>query len=264
MKYYSIKEFEKVTNISAYNLRFFDKIGLLQPKREANGYRSYALSQIAEAQMILILQQAGVPNKEIKTILDQYACEQTIDKLDDYQRRLASLIEQMTASHQYLLNQIDDLNYIQQAKKNLDEPFIESLPEKQIGVIELQTEDILDFFDTVRNLCKQDSWYLSSHYGFILDSADIQQCYPLKKMYCYIEPVLSLFPEKIQADNYMCMYSRGSLENNRKVKWLLDYAQQQGHLRPDNILIENVSGPVIDKEKSEFIIKIMIPLGLKK
>ena len=86
----------------------------------------------------------------------------------------------------------------------------------------------------------------------------------IKKMYCYIEPVLSLFPEKIQADNYMCMYSRGSLENNRKVKWLLDYAQQQGHLRPDNILIENVSGPVIDKEKSEFIIKIMIPLGLKK
>ncbi len=61
------------------------------------------------------------------------------------------LIEQMTASHQYLLNQIDDLNYIQQAKKNLDVPFIESVPEKQIGVIELQTEDILDFFDTIRD-----------------------------------------------------------------------------------------------------------------
>ncbi len=104
------------------------------------------------------------------------------------------LIEQMTASHQYLLNQIDDLNYIQQAKKNLDVPFIESVPEKQIGVIELQTEDILDFFDTIRDLCKQDSWYLSSHYGFILDSADIQQCYPLKRCtailsrYCLCSP----------------------------------------------------------------------------
>lgn len=128
----------------------------------------------------------------------------------------------------------------------------------------MQTDDILDFFDTIRDLCQQDSWYLSSHYGFILDTVDIQQSYPLKKMYCYIEPVLSLFPAKIQGASYLCMYSKGSLENNSQVKWLIDYAQQQGYLLPDSILIENVSGPVIDKEKSEFIIKIMIPLYQKK
>ena len=83
-------------------------------------------------------------------------------------------------------------------------------------------------------------------------------------MYCYIEPVLSLFPGKVQHDKYLCMYSRGSLENNGKVRWLMDYAVQQGYSLPAEILIENVSGPVIDKEKSDYMIKIMIPLNQRE
>ena len=53
---YTIKEFEALTNISSHNLRYFDKIDLLKPHRDSNGYRMYALPQVAIAEMITILQ----------------------------------------------------------------------------------------------------------------------------------------------------------------------------------------------------------------
>lgn len=55
---YTIKQFEKVTGVSAHTLRYFDKVGLLSPQREPNGYRRYSVAQVAQAEMIVLLQQA--------------------------------------------------------------------------------------------------------------------------------------------------------------------------------------------------------------
>lgn len=260
MQYFSIKEFEAITGISAHNLRYFDKIGLLMPARGQNGYRSYALPQIAMAQMILILQQAGVQNRDIKLILEEYATDETVEKLRFYEQKLARMIQEMQKSHAYLQEQISDLAYIQDASRRLNQPFFESLPQREVGTISIQTENILDFFDMVRTICQKDSWYLSSHYGFILHQSEIDFIYPLKTMYCFMPEVIAKSKMNLISGDYLSMYSRGSLENNGAVKYLIDFAKKKQLKCNDEIYIENVSGPAIEKEKSDFIIKIMIPL----
>lgn len=78
---YTIKEFEKVTGVSAHTLRYFDKVGLLSPARLENGYRTYSLKQVSIAEFITLLQQAMFSNSEIKEILSNYNSQQTIDSL---------------------------------------------------------------------------------------------------------------------------------------------------------------------------------------
>ena len=64
--HFTIKEFEKITGISSHTLRFFDKIDLLVPIRSENGYRQYSLAQVAQAQVIILLQKARLPMLKLR------------------------------------------------------------------------------------------------------------------------------------------------------------------------------------------------------
>lgn len=69
---YTIKELEKVTGVSAHTLRYFDKVGLLCPRRGENGYRIYSLKQVSIAEGIILLQKAMFSNAGIKELLNDY------------------------------------------------------------------------------------------------------------------------------------------------------------------------------------------------
>ena len=58
----------------------------------------------------------------------------------------------------------------------------------------------------------------------------------------------------------MSMYCSGSLENNSKVYDLMKHAKDCGYKLKNDILIENVSGPAVENDKKDFIIKVMIPI----
>ena len=91
-----------------------------------------------------------------------------------------------------VITQISDLHYVHDAKAKLDQPFIEDLKEKTIGILSLNTPNILEFFDQTGEMCGDEAWYLSNHYGFILNKNEIDSCtYPLKKMYSYLPLMIS-------------------------------------------------------------------------
>ncbi|ALG80776.1 hypothetical protein BED35_15980 [Yersinia enterocolitica] len=60
------------------------------------------------------------------------------------------------------------------------------------------------------------------------------------------------------------MCCAGSLENNVNVMKLKQYALDCGYRLTDDIIIENISGPVIEKKKSDFLIKIMVAIQSDK
>ena len=67
----SIKEAEEQTGISRANIRYYEKMGLLQPMRnEENGYREYTLEDIKRILQIKILRKLDVPIDEIRDTID--------------------------------------------------------------------------------------------------------------------------------------------------------------------------------------------------
>lgn len=66
-----IKEVEALVGISQKNIRFYEKEGLLAPRREAaNGYRNYAEDDVQRLRRIKLLRKLDVPLDEIHDMLD--------------------------------------------------------------------------------------------------------------------------------------------------------------------------------------------------
>ena len=66
-----IKEVEARVGVTRKNIRFYEKEGLLAPRRQAgNGYRDYTEEEVARLERIKMLRRLDVPLEEIAAMLD--------------------------------------------------------------------------------------------------------------------------------------------------------------------------------------------------
>jgi DNA-binding transcriptional MerR regulator len=80
MNKYTVSQMSKLTNLSSYTLRYYERIGLLPDiARDNNGYRIYDDNDIALIRFLNCLKEAGMP---VKTMVEfmrlMYAGENTI------------------------------------------------------------------------------------------------------------------------------------------------------------------------------------------
>lgn len=68
---YSIQEAAKITNLTSYTLRYYDKKGLLPfVKRDANGIRKFEEKDIEWLSIIGCLRSTGMPIKEVRQFIE--------------------------------------------------------------------------------------------------------------------------------------------------------------------------------------------------
>lgn len=65
----TIKDVSKKLNIAIDTLRYYDKIGLLSPKRAENKYRHYSSNDILKLQYIAVMKYGGFSLSQIKLML---------------------------------------------------------------------------------------------------------------------------------------------------------------------------------------------------
>ena len=94
---YTVGQIAKICNVSAEQLRHYDRQHILSPKgRGENGYRYYTEQQIEDIMLIKELKRAGLPLKSIGSLLEDKSLEQikaTLESTMLVQRR--QLYEQM-------------------------------------------------------------------------------------------------------------------------------------------------------------------------
>jgi len=67
----NIKEVEESTGLTRANIRFYEKEGLLSPKRRDNGYRDYDGEDVHCLKKIRLLRELGITIDEIRTLIDE-------------------------------------------------------------------------------------------------------------------------------------------------------------------------------------------------
>lgn len=92
-----IKEVSKITGLTIRTLHHYDKIGLLKPKTNNNGYRIYDESLVDKLFEIIFLKNIGLSLDYIKNIINN----ENYDKISALKNQRALLIQKR--------NQIDDL-----------------------------------------------------------------------------------------------------------------------------------------------------------
>lgn len=103
-QFFKINEISKLYNIGPDSLRYYEKLGLLAPKRGKNNYRLYTLDDLWRLNIIRDLRRLGFPMEKIREYMDNRSVENT--------RKL--LTEELDVIHQ----QIQELNRLQ---KNVEE-----------------------------------------------------------------------------------------------------------------------------------------------
>lgn len=69
MIYLKIKAFSEMLAVPIDTIRYYEKLGLLQPKRLDNGYRQYDKECAKQLKMTIVLKQLGFSLKEIDQLV---------------------------------------------------------------------------------------------------------------------------------------------------------------------------------------------------
>lgn len=112
---YGIGEFSKITELSIDTIRYYEKEGLIIPKRDANNRRVYEECDIGWIDFIKKLKMTGMKLKDIKYYSQlRYEGDRTIDKRLELLYQQADILfmkQKEVAEHiKYLYTKIDIYN----------------------------------------------------------------------------------------------------------------------------------------------------------
>ena len=127
----NINEVEKLTGISKQNIRFYEKSGLVCPKRNTeNGYREYSSNEIRILKLVKVFRMLDMPIEQIKSIL--YETDDLSGLLCEHEKMLEqklintkyaiSLCEDLRRTHHSIAD-IDVDSYLHQMEKEPDNFF---------------------------------------------------------------------------------------------------------------------------------------------
>lgn len=91
-----VNEVEELLQISRANIRFYEKEGLLHPKRSSNGYRCYSEEDVAVLKEIIIFRKLGLSLAEIRDVFEGKVS--VLDALSSNTERLQEQIEELNGA----------------------------------------------------------------------------------------------------------------------------------------------------------------------
>lgn len=93
--YYKINEISKLYGIGVDSLRYYERIGILKPKRDVNGYRLYSLKDIYKLNIISDLRGLDFSMKQIREYLDHQSIENTLTLLKEEEDFIAEQLKNL-------------------------------------------------------------------------------------------------------------------------------------------------------------------------
>lgn len=120
---FSVKEFAKLCNVSPRTLKYYEEIGLLQPKRkDQNGYRIYHISQLDDVSMILLYKDYGFSLKEISDVMKQKDLESQYQRIQFQKQIIQEKLRQLEDKKQLIDYTLSQFN---KAFQMMNKPFID-------------------------------------------------------------------------------------------------------------------------------------------
>lgn len=114
---YSIGEFSKFTNLSIDTLRYYEKEGLITPKRKENGRRYYCEKDVTWIEFIKRLKETKMPIKEIQKYAKLRAIGDSTmnERMDMLINHRTALEKEITKANENLQKLNDKINFYKSA-----------------------------------------------------------------------------------------------------------------------------------------------------
>lgn len=135
--YYKINEISVLYNIGKDSLRYYEKLGLLNPKRDDNGYRLYSIQDIWKLNIIKDLRNLNFPMEKIKAYIENRTVQNTLDILNEEKNLLTKKIEELNLQKAKINQRIKSIS-----------TDVEDNNLEKIELIELEERKVIKLNDT--------------------------------------------------------------------------------------------------------------------
>lgn len=228
--FYKISEIVKLYDIGADSLRYYEKIGAIQPKRGENGYRLYSLHDIYKLNIIRDLRQLGFSMEQIKRYLKFQNIENTMVMLEEERCMIRQQMKKLRSIDAYLRTRVRDLNTYMGIET--DTVKMQSFPERpcvQFRGEAIKDEEI-DF--AIKRLHKKHEDKMRSFgkqpMGASLLAEDMEQgsLGTYRSVFLILEGRAKVYDFKLPEGDYLTLFYRGSYRQmEEKVKQVLNFAK---------------------------------------
>lgn len=108
--YYTIHEIAELYGIGPDSLRYYERLGLIKPRRGENGYRLYGLGDIYRLTIIRDLRQLGFGTDQIQDYLKELSLDHTITMLEEERALIQQRQRALREAERSLIRRIRDLS----------------------------------------------------------------------------------------------------------------------------------------------------------
>lgn len=266
--YYKISEISKLYDIGVDSLRYYERLGILTPKRDTNGYRLYNLTDLYKLNIIRDLRALDFSMSQIKDYLDRQSLDNTLALLNQEEVLINQEIEKLKNRRTIIQDRIRDLQDSKNIKTGVMN--IKSFPARYCVQLNehITRDEEMDLIikklhqkheDKVRDLG-------NLTIGAFLSMPSIEQ--GIANVYDSVFFVLeSTSPIQdydfiLPKGKYLTYFYRGSYEQNaERVNEMISYLNKLGHLHAKEpfelFTIDNRD----TMETNEFLTEIQIYLG---
>ena len=270
--YYKISEISKLYDIGVDSLRYYERLGILTPKRDTNGYRLYNLTDLYKLNIIRDLRALNFSMTQIKDYLDKQSLDNTLALLMQEQEMIDREIENLKIRRTIIQDRIKDLSVSKEIKTGCMD--IKHFPPRYCVRLNehITRDEEMDLIikklhqkheDKIRDLGNLTIGAFLSMPSIRRGIANVYD-----SVFFVLESTESIIPVKLDYDfilpegNYLSYFYRGSYEQNAdRVNEILTYLNEQGlsHTQEPFELFTVDNRDTMETE--EFLTEIQVYLG---
>lgn len=233
-EYFKIGEISRLYGIGVDSLRYYEKIGLLQPERSESGYRHYSIREIWKLNIIRDLRKLDFSMEQIARYLENHNVDSTLSLLKEEQQAIEEKIHSLEKLRENVEQRIGSIQAA--GKKPLEEICLEAYGERRCysipeGYSEEHEMDVL-----IKRLLNMDKDHLYLIGNTQIGTAISAEAAREQKLRYEAVFVIDENGEQIlPAGNYLTVTYRGDYRKSKEwMEKLLDYAKEQNlRLRGD-------------------------------
>ena len=229
-KYFKIGEISQLYHIGADSLRYYEKLGILKPKRGENQYRLYHLDDIWRLNVIRELRELGFSMEQIGDYLKHHTVSSTKELLMEELHMIEEKQEKLRQLQKNVEERIETLSECEE--KVLGVVQLQQLPDRSCYYIEKGYERDEEMDVLIKQLLNKnpDKSYIigSNHIGseILAESARNQRCREYEGVFIIDTEGDMVIP----GGEYLTISYRGNCNQNYQcLPRLLAYAKEHGY-----------------------------------
>lgn len=229
-KYFKIGEISELYHIGTDSLRYYEKLGILKPKRGENQYRLYHTDDIWRLNVIRELRELGFSMEQIGTYLKNHTVSRTKDLLQDELQMIEEKQKKLKVLQKNVEERIQMLNQCEE--KEMGKVHFCRIPDRNCHYIDEGYEQDEEMDVLIKQLLNRNPEKLyiigSNHIGSIIPakSAGNGRCREYTGVFMIDEEGDTV----IKGGDYLTISYRGNCEQNyRFLPRLFSHARDEGY-----------------------------------